>query len=213
MITRRFAALLCSLLLPLLPPITVSDEEREDGGFGLARELLPDDSEVLQKADDLVSAALEAAEKAVGDSDGKDTLRSMKALLASKRLPIKKDVELHGAWRVRSLQANKSGAFSYPYFDCRIFPEVKALVFHKDKGSQRRLGFLERDSEERFLFAGAMYFAYDPKPKTYLGTSDEVDKEDLERNSVAWLSKIADDRLIMVFPSSKGCLEIYELKR
>lgn len=55
------------------------------------------------------------------------------------------------------------------------------------------LGFLERDSKDRFLFAGAMYFTYDPNPRIYMGASDEPVAEDLERNSVAWLYKLAAD--------------------
>lgn len=211
--SRRLTTFLCCLLLPLLPHSSVSEEQEEGGGIGLAKTLLPDDQKLLKKADDAVLSMLNTREKAVTDDSSRAVLIEMKALLATKRMPIADDEKLHGNWKVRSLQSSRLGAYSYPFFKCRIFPEAKALVFHKAKGSQRRLGFLERDSKERFLFAGAMYFSYDPRPRIYKGADDNVVKEDLERNSVAWLYKIAADRLIMVFPSSEGRVEIYELKR
>ena len=213
MITKPLSILLCWLLLSLILPVAIAEEEQEGGGIGLAAQLLPADRELLAKADELVAATMAATEKAVADADGKAVLGEMKTLLAAARMPVGEEAKLHGAWKVRSLQADGLGAYGYPFFDCRIFAEAKALVFHKAKGSQRRLGFLERDSKERFLFAGAMYFTYDPAPRSYKGVPDQPAAEDLERNCVAWLYRIAGGRLIMVFPSSDGRLEIYEMKR
>jgi hypothetical protein len=201
-------------LLPLALPVG-ADEEKEDGsGIGLAKSLLGSDAELLEDADALVEDTLEQTlVKNEDDKSSQSVLAEMKALWAIKPLPIADEKELHGDWKVRSLQAAEHGAFSYPFFDCRIFPEAKALVFHKAKGSQRRMGFLERDSEKRFLFAGATYFSYDPAPRLYKGKNDKVADEDLDRNAVGWLYKIGDKRLLVVFPTVYGNLEFYEMKK
>jgi len=211
--TSRLTILSCCFLLTLLPRVATSNEGEDGSGISLARQIRPADSELLEKADQLAKASMAASEKVVTSAEGRAAIREMKALLSAKRLPIKDAAKLHGAWKVRSLQAGKLGAFSYPFFDCRIIPEAKALVLHKAKGSQRRFGFLERDSEDRFLFAGAMYFTYDPNPRMYRGVSEKATEEDLERNCVAWLHKIGEQRMIMVFPGTDGELELYELKR
>ncbi|YCM44175.1 DUF4893 domain-containing protein [Verrucomicrobiaceae bacterium 227] len=202
--SRLLPLILVSALMPL------SAAEKEEGGIGLAAQVLEVDLKALAQSEISVKAALANSEKVnAGDESSRKVLAEMKDLLALKRLPIQKEEELHGDWKVRSLQAGGLGAFSYPFFKCRIFPEEKALVFHKAAGSQRRMGFLERDAPGRFLFAGAMYFSYDPAPRIYRGGKDE----DRDRNCVAWLYKVGKDRLVMVFPFSNERMELYELKR
>lgn len=209
------AFLSCLTLLYLTQNSFAQDTEAEegDGGIGLAKTLRQDDRKLLERANADVISLLNARDKTTTSGTGRTALREMLDLLASKHMPIEDEGKLHGVWKVRSLQSGKFGSYSYPFFKCRIFPEARALVFHKATGSQRRMGFLERDSKVRFLFAGAMYFSDDPRPRIYKGSDEKVVKEDLDRNSVAWLYKIAANRLIMVFPSSTGRVEIYELKR
>ena len=206
---RRWVPLI--LVCAFMP---VPADEKESGGIGLVEQVFPDDLKALALSETSVKEALASSEKGNGDDESSlKVLGEMKALLDQKRLPIEKGEELHGDWKVRSLQAGGLGAFSYPFFNCRIFPEAKALVFHKAEGSQKRMGFLERDSPERFLFAGAMYFNYDLAPRIYQGVRGEGAEANQERNCVAWLYKVGKNRLLMVFPFSATRLELYELKR
>ncbi|MEJ6581187.1 MAG: DUF4893 domain-containing protein [Akkermansiaceae bacterium] len=123
--------------------MSVSAAGKEGGGIGLAEQVFPENLKGLAQSQTSVKEALASSEKAnSGDERSLKVLREMKALLALKRLPIEKGEELHGDWKVRSLQWEAYGAFSYPFFSCRIFSEEKALVFHKAAGSQKRMGFL-----------------------------------------------------------------------
>lgn len=146
------------------------------------------------------------------DGDGERAIVAMLALLDAPRKPILNDEELDGPCRVRSLQANWHGAYQYPWFDCILHPEARAIVFHKPTGSQRRLGLIGRRESDRFLFVGALYFT-DEQPGAYSSDhTHEPSADEQSRDSVGTLFKLGTNHFLIGFvPRPGGHHELYEL--
>ncbi len=209
----------CSLVLFALGLIATAlagepDLEIQSDLFGveLLSRLHGHDRDGLDDWESQTRVALRHLQEQGADGDSDEAILAMLALLDAPRELIHEDEELNGACRVRSLQANRLGAYRYPWFDCRLYPEARAIVFEKPTGSQRRLGLVGRTEPERFLFVGGMYFT-DELPRGYSGyRTHEPDQDDLARDSVGVLFKLGDDRYFIGFvPRPGGQHELYEL--
>lgn len=146
------------------------------------------------------------------DAETREGIATIRGLVASERQPLAKDAALTGAWRVRSLQAGGLGAYVYPYFRCKITTEGRALVFHKNTGSQRKFGLMARAEEGHGLFVGATYYDYE-KVRRYSTHLDEAGEEDLKRDEVGHLYQLGKNHLILAFAALDGRWELLELLR
>ncbi len=104
--------------------------------------------------------------------------------------------------RVRSIQITSSndGIFSYPYFNCRFIEKEGKIFFEKTKGSQRKSGYIYKNTPNTMIFLGG--WTYNDNPQTTYGSE----------NSIAGiLYKIGENKLIMIFIEDKNRFEIYEI--
>lgn len=83
--------------------------------------------------------ALSVLEHIPSDAYGLNEKAMVKKLLTSKNLRITNQ-ELLAYKRVRSIQVNDMGIFSYPYFNCRFKRMDDKIFFEKTSGSQRKIG-------------------------------------------------------------------------
>ncbi|WP_168354652.1 DUF4893 domain-containing protein [Palleniella muris] len=110
--------------------------------------------------------------------------------------------DLRGYHRVRSIQVNNNGIFTYHYFACRFTKQDGKPFFEKTAGSQRKSGFIYANKPTSMIFLGG--WSVNDEPQTEYGS----------RNSVAGtLYKINDNKLIMLFVRPYRDFEIYEFTK
>lgn len=110
--------------------------------------------------------------------------------------------ELKAYRRVRSIQVNNMGIFSYPYFACRFREKDGMLFFEKTAGSQRKSGFLYENTPTTMVFLGGWSVNNEPQT-TYGGSNSEA----------GMVYKIGEGKVIMLFVKANRTFEIYELKK
>lgn len=203
-------------LLALLPAIAFAAPDIDDGetGFGdvLRQRLHEHDRDAMDGWEAQLRSALQDVFDAGADAETEAGIAAMRGLLDVPRLPIDHDQEPVGRCRVRSLQVDRLGAYAYPWFDCELSAEARAIVFHKPTGSQRRFGLLGRLDPERYLFIGAMYFSGET-PRGYSSeSSDEPSPLERERDVVGHLFRIDPGHYVIAFAAKSGRHELYDLK-
>lgn len=123
-------------------------------------------------------------------------------LLKAKTYPMTPE-DMVGFKRVRSIQVyGHDGIFSYPYFNCRFKVKGGKTFFEKTNGSQRKSGYVYQNSPESLIFLGG--WSVNNDPQTEYGSENSV---------VGTIYKIGPTRAIMIFPTEKNQVEIYELKK
>ena len=157
----------------------------------------------LGNADADIASAIEALAPSV---HGFAEVPELKALLSKDRGIPSKD-ELVGNWKVRSIQVNRLGLFSYPYFNAKFSKVGGMLFFEKTTGSQRRSGFLLPDASGNLVLVGGKTVNEDPqRPHSSLGGTPDSD-------TIGKVFKIGEGQLIILLDTSPQKFEIYQLKR
>ncbi len=139
-------------------------------------------------------------------------LADMFALMDEERRPVGSDRDLIGDCRIRSLQADRLGAYAYPFFRCRIFPEGRALLLRKESGSQRIFGHLASENAQRMLFAGAAYI-YDETPRAYSGFDDNPSANSRKGDVTGHLYRLGPRRYLLMLTPKNGRFELFEIRR
>lgn len=161
--------------------------------------ILPSDYGVLSLDREM---AREVLSTVTPGSIGYAEKREVEKLLNAKTYPISPK-EMIGFKRVRSIQIDaRDGIFLYPYFNCRFRETDGQIFFEKTKGSQRKSGFLYKNSPESLIFLGG--WSVNEDPQTAYGSENSV---------VGTVYKIGTNKAIMIFPRDKNRVEIYELKK
>ena len=133
---------------------------------------------------------------------GTDERLMVKKLLTTKALEISNQ-ELLAYKRVRSIQVNDMGIFSYPYFNCRFKRMDGKIFFEKTSGSQRKSGFIYDNKPDSKVFLGGWSVNDDPQT-TY----------DSENSVPGMLYKLGSNKIIMLFLApDEQSFEIYELTK
>ncbi|MCB1065589.1 MAG: DUF4893 domain-containing protein [Verrucomicrobiae bacterium] len=175
--------------------------------------LTPEDAKALATCEETLSKSLEPNLA----SDDPETLKAAKDLSALLALPRKKPADrlaLEGKWKVRSLQVSRYGVFTYPFFNGEFRREGESgLIFHKNSGSQRRMGIVGEDGEDWLLFVGGKYYNDDAQGAAYSGFQEESVKTDPKMDSFGRLYEIGKDRLLLIFGETTFGPEVYELKK
>lgn len=157
------------------------------------------DYDALSHDRDLASEALSELSP---QSYGYDEKRMVEKLLDAKVYPLTPE-DMIGFRRVRSIQIDAgSGIFSYPYFKCRFRKANDGVYFEKTSGSQRKSGYIYRNTPQSLVFLGGWSVNNDPKTSY-----------DSENSVAGTVYKIGRDRAIMIFPLGEKRVEIYELRR
>lgn len=158
--------------------------------------ILPTDYGVLSLDREM---ALQALSTVISGSYGYLEKRDVEKLLSAKTYPITPK-QMIGFRQVRSIQIDaRDGIFSYPYFNCRIKEIDGKIFFEKTKGSQRKSGFLYQNSPESLIFLGG--WSVNDEPQTAYGSENSV---------AGTVYKIGTGKAIMIFPTEKNRVEIYE---
>ncbi|MCM1312302.1 MAG: DUF4893 domain-containing protein [Bacteroides sp.] len=103
--------------------------------------------------------------------------------------------------KVRSIQVNSDGIFSYPYFSCHFKEKDGQTFFEKVTGSQRKSGYIYDNDSTSKIFLGGWSVNNDPQT-TY---SDSLHSE------AGTLYKIGKKKMIMLFVVPDKKFEIYEI--
>ncbi len=146
--------------------------------------------------------ALSILERLTADAYALNETPTVKGLLTAspQRLTLQ---ELPAYRKVRSIQVNDLGIFSYPYFNCRFRTTGGKLFFEKTTGSQRKSGHIYDNRSGSKVFLGG--WSVNNDPQTTYGSE----------NSVAGkVYKIGRDKVVMLFlAGDKRSFELYELKK
>ena len=146
--------------------------------------------------------ALSVLEHLPSDAYGLNEKAMVKKLLTSKNLRITNQ-ELLSYKRVRSIQVNNMGIFSYPYFACRFKRKDGKLFFEKISGSQRKSGYVYDNKLDSKVFLGG--WSVNDEPQTTY---------DSDHSEPGMIYKIGVNKIIMVFLSpDEQSFEIYELTK
>lgn len=146
--------------------------------------------------------ALSVLEHLPSDAYGLNEKAMVKKLLTSKNLRITNQ-ELLAYKRVRSIQVNNMGIFSYPYFACRFKRKDGKLFFEKISGSQRKSGFVYDNKPDSKVFLGG--WSVNDEPQTTY---------DSDHSEPGMIYKIGTNKIIMVFLApDEQSFEIYELTK
>lgn len=146
--------------------------------------------------------ALSVLEHLPSDAYGLNEKAMVKKLLTSKNLRITNQ-ELLTYKRVRSIQVNNLGIFSYPYFACRFKRKDVKLFFEKTSGSQRKSGYVYDNKPDSKVFLGG--WSVNDEPQTTY---------DSDHSEPGMIYKIGANKIIMVFLSpDEQSFEIYELTK
>ncbi|MCM1078065.1 MAG: DUF4893 domain-containing protein [Bacteroidales bacterium] len=130
---------------------------------------------------------------------GREEYGRVGRLLTGKELPLSPE-ELKEYRRVRSVQVNNMGIFSYPYFPCRFRDKDGRIFFEKLRGSQRKSGFVYDNKPAAKLFLGG--WSVNDEPQTVYGSNN---------SEAGMVYKTEDGKLIMLFVTPGRAFEIYEL--
>lgn len=126
----------------------------------------------------------------------------VKKLLTAKALKISNQ-ELLAYKRVRSIQVNDMGIFSYPYFSCRFKRTDGRIFFEKTSGSQRKSGFIYDNKSDSKVFLGG--WSVNDEPQTTYDSDNSVP---------GMLYKLGSNKIIMLFLApDEQSFEIYELTK
>lgn len=125
--------------------------------------------------------------------------------------------DIHGAWRVRSIQAGRTGAYAYPYFAGRIDRTACGFRFSKTRGSQRRSGALLPMAEDDRALAFLGAFTVNDDPTRPYGPDNrplgEPAGPEGPVNSVGRLLRIGPHTLLMLLDVGDNGFELYRLER
>lgn len=146
--------------------------------------------------------ALSVLDALPSNAYGINERNTVKRLLSSKNLKIT-NKELLQYRKVRSIQVNDMGIFSYPYFACRFRKKGGKLFFEKLTGSQRKSGYVYDNKPDSKVFLGGWSVNDDPQT-TY----------DSDHSEPGMIYKIGTNKIIMVFLApDEQSFEIYELTK
>lgn len=146
--------------------------------------------------------ALSVLEYLSPDAYGINERTMVRKLLTAKALKVSNQ-ELLAYKRVRSIQVNDMGIFSYPYFSCRFRRKDGKLFFEKTSGSQRKSGYVYDNKSDSKVFLGGWSVNDDPQT-TY----------ESENSVPGMLYKIGANKVIMLFLApDEQSFEIYELTK
>ncbi|MDE5902475.1 MAG: DUF4893 domain-containing protein [Muribaculaceae bacterium] len=176
-----------------------------DTGTVIPANLNPDLREVIHSVDyDNLSQDREKIRTLLAtlspDSYGYDEKQMCERLLDAPVSPVTPDGMI-GYRRVRSIQINSLGIFSYPYFSCRFRKKNGKVFFEKTTGSQRKSGYLYQNTPESLIFLGGASVNGDPQ--TTYGSESSV---------AGTLYKTGPRTAIMLFATDDSA-EIYELTK
>ncbi len=144
--------------------------------------------------------ALSVLEYLSPDAYGINERTMVSKLLTAKALKVSNQ-ELLTYKRVRSIQVNDMGIFSYPYFSCRFRGKDGKLFFEKTSGSQRKSGYIYDNKPYSKVFLGGWSVNDDPQT-TY----------DSENAVPGMIYKIGANKVIMLFLApDEQSFEIYEI--
>lgn len=208
---RAVITALIAVSLALVSPGFAQDT----GGYAksLFAKLHPEDQTLPQGWREGLTARLDHLAETSEDAETLDSLSQFQILIDAE--PIAFDIaELEGDWRMRSLQATELGAFVYPHFPARIYPEGQALIFDKASGSQRHRGMLAQADDMTVFFVGALYYGYEA-PRLYSTmVAGEITPEQREFDAVAEIQKIGENHFVMAFaPEDGGRFRLYEIRK
>ncbi|WMT87239.1 DUF4893 domain-containing protein [Pelagibacterium sp. 26DY04] len=208
---RAVITALIAISLALVSPALAQDSR----GYAksLFAQLHPEDQTLAQGWREGLAARLDQLAGTSEDPEILGALPQFQTLIDAE--PIAFHIaELEGDWRMRSLQATELGAFVYPYFPARIYPEGQALIFDKASGSQRHRGMLAQADDMTVFFVGALYYGYEA-PRLYSTMmAGEITPEQREFDAVAEIQKIGENHFVMAFaPEDGGRFRLYEIRK
>ena len=146
--------------------------------------------------------ALSVLDRLSSKAYGANERLMVKKLLTTKALEISNQ-ELLAYKRVRSIQVNDMGIFSYPYFNCRFKRIDGKIFFEKTSGSQRKSGFIYDNKPDSKVFLGG--WSVNDNPQTTY---------DSENSVPGMLYKLGSNKIIMLFLApDEQSFEIYELTK
>ena len=116
-----------------------------------------------------------------------------------------------GTYRCRTVKlgsqgyADGLGYVVYGWFACRIDQDAEGLTFTKTTGSQRPVGRLYPETDQRMVFLGSLALSSEPTVGGYGQTPD--------RDMVAVLERIGEARwrLAIPWPQAESTLDVIEL--
>ena len=169
---------------------------------------------IRQLLDQLPARPIDASPEYMADEMA--SLDEARFLLDSASHPLPLG-DIRGTWRVKSIQAGRTGAYAYPYFAARIEHAACGYRFSKTSGSQRRHGKLlpmEGDASA-LAFLGALT-VNDTIAKPY-GPDNRMTQESFgpedSRNSAGRLLRIGPHTLVMILDAGDKGFELYRLER
>ena len=146
--------------------------------------------------------ALSVLDRLSSNAYGSNERLMVKKLLTTKALEISNQ-ELLAYKRVRSIQVNDMGIFSYPYFNCRFKRMDGKIFFEKTSGSQRKSGFIYDNKPDSKVFLGG--WSVNDEPQTTYDSDNSVP---------GMLYKLGSNKIIMLFLApDEQSFEIYELTK
>ena len=119
-------------------------------------------------------------------------------LIRSPKLQIT-TTDLFNFTKVRSIQGDNLGIFTYDFFSCKFKEKNGKIFFQKTSGSQRCSGYLYRKDDNSFVLLGG-----------WTVNSDPLNNYNSSNSQAGILYKISQNKLILIF-STKDAYEIYEI--
>lgn len=125
--------------------------------------------------------------------------------------------DISGAWRVESIQLERTGGFSYPYFAGHIERTACGYRFTKTQGSQRRSGVLLPMQEDDHALAFLGVSTVNENPARPYGPDNrpmgQPSGPEGPVNSAGRLLRISPDTLLMILNADVKGFELYRLDR
>lgn len=149
-------------------------------------------------------------------ADEVSSLNEARFLLDSASHPLPLG-DIQGTWRMKSIQAGRTGAYAYPYFSGHIERTACGYHFSKTSGSQRRNGELlpMPGSDTALAFLGT--FTVNDDPTRPYGPDNRLLGEPAgpqgPANSVGRLLRIGPHTLVMILDADDKGFELYRLER
>lgn len=136
-----------------------------------------------------------------------EDIATLDAALSGTPLPLVEGFDMVGNWRCRTIKAGGTLPLTvYPWFKCRVSDDGAGWTLEKLTGSQRTKGVFYMLSVSRLAYLGAGFVAGE-KPINY--------GADPKQNQLAIAERLADDRIILMFPAPQfeSKLDVLVLER
>lgn len=167
--------------------------------------LNPSDQQRLASVDSRLKPLLDEHQQSEDEQTRNEALNLYRIVLEEPE-PLSESA-LVGTWRCRSAQLDAEFFYAYPDFKCVVRTTPQGLFLEKTSGSQRISGYLMRQDDSHYVFAGGASVNAEPQV-SYSGLAGALPRE----SDVVGLLRSAPDGFVVLIPEQNQSFNVLRFR-